>query len=66
MKKMCYWCNKDMGVTNGNDEDSIHYVVCDKCARRLRLDERLPKLVRDIAALRKQNGGVTLRLPPIS
>jgi len=56
MKKVCHWCNKNMGVIDGNGEDGIHYIVCDECAHRLGLDERLPKLVWDIVALRKRNG----------
>jgi len=61
---MCYWCNKDLGVTEGNGEDRIHYVVCDECARRLKLDERLPTLVWDIIALRERNGGTASRPAP--
>ena len=32
-------------------------IVCDDCARKMRLEERLPELLGAIAALRRQNGG---------
>ncbi len=56
MKKVCYWCGKYMGEKDSNDEDSVFHSVCDVCAVRLRLDERLPELLWALAALRRQNG----------
>ena len=55
MKRVCYWCAKYMGEKDGNHEGEVFYSVCDECARRLRLDERLPELLWAIVALRRQN-----------
>ena len=55
MKRVCYWCATDMGEKDGNDEGGVFHSVCDECAQRLRLDERLPELLWAIAALREQN-----------
>ncbi len=55
MKRVCYWCNTDMGQKEGQGEGGIFYSICDGCARRLRLDERLPELLQAVADLRKQN-----------
>ncbi|GAG20874.1 unnamed protein product [marine sediment metagenome] len=54
MKKVCYWCHKDLGEKEGEDGDGVFYSVCDACSDRLRLEERLPELVRAVVALRKQ------------
>ena len=58
MKKVCYFCGADMGLKDGNGQAGIFHSMCDECAQRLRLDERLPKLLRAIADLRKQNGDI--------
>ena len=55
MNKVCYWCDKDMGEKEGHYEGGVFYSLCDECARRLRLDEKLPELLRALADLRKQN-----------
>jgi len=55
MKRVCYWCAMDMGEKDGSDEGGVFHSVCDECAQRLRLDERLPELLWAIAALREQN-----------
>lgn len=55
MKKVCYWCGKDMGTKDGSGQGGVFYSICDECARNLRLEERLPELLRAIADLRKQN-----------
>lgn len=55
MKRVCYWCATDMGEKDGSDEGGVFHSVCDECAQRLRLDERLPELLWAIAALREQN-----------
>lgn len=56
MKRVCYWCHKDMGEKEGSDEGGVFYSVCDACSLRMRLEERLPELVWAVAALRKQRG----------
>ena len=55
MKRLCYWCGKYMGEKVGSEEGIFHS-VCDECSERLRLDERLPELLKAIALLRKQSG----------
>jgi hypothetical protein len=45
-----------MGEKGGNHTGKVFHSVCDECSDRLRLDERLPELLLDIVALRKQNG----------
>jgi len=57
MRRVCYWCSKYMGQKGDDHEGEVFYSVCDECSSRLRLDERLPKLVWDIIALRERNGG---------
>ncbi len=57
MKRVCYWCSKHMGEKDGDNGGGVSHSICDECARRLRLDERLPELLWAIAALREQNGG---------
>ncbi len=57
MAKTCYWCAKHMGEKDSNNGEKVFYSVCDDCYRRLGLEERLPQLLRAIAALRRQNGG---------
>ena len=57
MKRLCYWCAKDMGRKNGSGDDEVFYSICDDCAHKLRLEERLPQLLWGIVTLRKQNGG---------
>ena len=56
MKKVCYFCGKDMGMKNGNGQAGVFQSLCDGCAYRRRLDQRLPELLWAIADLRKQNG----------
>ncbi len=55
MKRVCYWCAKDMGKKGGSDEEGVFHSLCDECADRLKLEERLPELLRAVADLRKQN-----------
>ena len=55
MKRVCYWCSKDMGEKSGSDEEGVFHSLCDECADRLKLDERLPELLRAVGDLRKQN-----------
>ena len=55
MKKVCYWCATYMGEKDGHNEEGVFHSLCDECARRLRLDERLPELLLAVASLRKQN-----------
>lgn len=55
MTRVCYWCHKHMGEKDGNYEGGVFYSICDECANRIRLDERLPELLWAIAALRMQN-----------
>ena len=55
MKRVCYWCAKDMGKKEGHDEAGVFQSLCDECAHRLRLEERLPELLHALADLRKQN-----------
>ena len=56
MTRVCYWCAKDMGEKEGYSGEGVFHSLCDECAQRLRLEERLPGLLRAVAALRKQNG----------
>ena len=56
MKKVCYFCGKDMGVKNGNGHEGVHHSLCLDCAYSLRLDQRLPEFIWTIADMRKQNG----------
>ncbi len=56
MKKVCYWCSTYIGETDGNHGSEILHSMCDDCARRLRLDEKLPELLWAIVTLRGQNG----------
>ena len=55
MKRVCYWCGMDMGEKGGHDEGGVFHSLCDECAGKLRLKERLPELLRAVADLRKQN-----------
>ncbi len=55
MKRLCYFCTSDMGEKGDNSGEVVFYSVCDWCAKKLRLDERLPELIWAIAASRKQN-----------
>ena len=56
MKRVCYFCNKDMGEKYGNGNGGVFHSVCDECSSRLRLEEKLPDLLLAIVDLRKQNG----------
>ena len=56
MKRVCYFCNKDMGERYGNGNGGVFHSVCDECSSRLRLDEKLPELLWTIVALRRRNG----------
>ena len=55
MTRVCYWCNKYMGEKEGNSEDGVFHSICDDCANKIKLEERLPELLWAIADLRKQN-----------
>ena len=55
MKRVCYWCAKYMGEKDGGAEEEVFHSLCDECAHRLRLEERLPELLWAVATLRKQN-----------
>ena len=55
MKRVCYWCATYMGEKDGHNEEGVFHSLCDECARRLRLEERLPELLWAVAVLRKQN-----------
>ena len=57
MTRVCYWCNKYMGEKEDNSEDGVFHSICDECADKIRLEERLPELLWAIADLRKQNSG---------
>lgn len=68
MKGVCYFCAKYTGEKDDNRQEGVFHSVCDECARRLGLDERLLELLRAIAALRQHNGGQELispRLEPL-
>ena len=56
MKKVCYWCGNDMGEKHlpGNITMEVFHSLCDGCADKLNLNERLPELLMDIVALRKR------------
>jgi len=55
MKKICYWCGKDMGEKPiDGDRNAVFHSICDGCADKLNLDERLPEILWGIAALRKR------------
>ncbi len=56
MKKLCFFCGTDMGEKDGNGQEEVFHSLCGGCARRLRLDERLPELLWAIADLRKRSG----------
>ena len=56
MTRLCYWCGRYMGEKYDNHLTGVFHSVCDECAVKLRLDERLPDLLWAIAALRRQNG----------
>ena len=55
MKKVCYFCGKLMGQKDEHRHETVSHSVCDECADRLKLDERLPALLWAIADMRKQN-----------
>ncbi len=55
MKRVCYWCATYMGEKDGHNEEGVFHSLCDECAGKLRLKERLPELLRAVADLRKQN-----------
>ncbi len=57
MTRVCYWCNKCMGEKEGNGKDGVFHSICDECADKMGLEERLPELLWAIADLRKQGGG---------
>ena len=44
-----------MGDKDSHAKAGVFHSMCDECARRLRLEERLPELLLAIATLRKQN-----------
>ena len=54
--RLCYWCGKYMGKKEDTNEPGVFHSVCDECACRFGLENRLPELLWAIAALRKQNG----------
>lgn len=55
MKKICYWCGKDMGIKQmDGDEKAVFHSMCDGCADKLNLNERLPEIIWGIAELRKR------------
>jgi len=56
MKRVCYFCRNHMGEKDGDFQEAVFYSICDSCALRLRLDERLPELLWAIASLRRKNG----------
>jgi len=58
MKKVCFSCGRLMGVTGNGSRNTVFHSVCDECANREILDERLPELLRAIAVLGKQNVAV--------
>jgi len=47
-----------MGEKDGGSQEAVFHSVCDECADKMRLDERLPELLWAIADLRKLNGGI--------
>jgi len=55
MKKVCYFCGKDMGYKDGNAHKGVYHSLCLDCAYMLRLDRRLPEFISAIADMRKQN-----------
>jgi len=55
MNKVCYWCDKDMGEREGHYEEGVFFSLCDDCAHKLKLEDRLPDLLRALADLRKKN-----------
>ena len=55
MKKVCYFCGKDMGLKDGHGHTEVFHSLCLDCSYSLRLDQRLPELIGAIADLRKQN-----------
>jgi len=55
MLKSCYFCGKLMGQKDEHRHETVFHSVCDECADRLKLDERLPELLWAIADMRKQN-----------
>ena len=68
MKRVCYFCAKYMDEKDDNRQEGVFHSLCDECARRLRLDEKLPELLWAIAALRQKNGGQelsSLQLEPL-
>ena len=54
MKRVCYFCASYLGE-KGNNMEEVFYVICDLCAEKLRIDERLPELIEAIVSSRKQN-----------
>ncbi len=58
MKRLCFFCTSDMGEKGDNGREAVFYSVCDGCAKKLRLDERLPELIQAIADSRQQNARV--------
>jgi len=68
MKRVCYFCAKYMDEKDDNRQEGVFHSLCDECACRLRLDEKLPELLWAIAALRQKNGGQelsSLQLEPL-
>jgi len=54
MKRVCYWCAAEMGEKSDLQGEGVFHSLCDDCAHRLRLDERLPELLWAVATLRRQ------------
>ena len=63
MRKVCYWCNMDIGLKEGRYEEGVFDSLCDDCARRLKLDEKLPELLQALVDLRKKNAEEQNRTP---
>ncbi|MFC1912918.1 hypothetical protein ACFLX7_01820 [Chloroflexota bacterium] len=43
-----------MGEKNGDNDEGVFHSVCDDCAQKLKLEERLPELLQAIAAHKSQ------------
>ncbi len=58
MSKLCFFCGRFMGKKGDNHQTGVFHSVCDECASKRRLDERLPELVLAIADLRMHNASM--------
>jgi len=61
MKRICAWCNKDMGEKEPLEDESVTHGMCMECLRRV--SHEVPKTlsISDIPAIRPRLEGLASR-----